>query len=218
MAAEAEHVRPRGQPQVLELGEPAEAQACGDVAAGVVADGQVGEPVGRGEAAVEGAGAFGGLGGVLGHVASDLGVGHVAVGGDRADVELAAPRQRAGREPRRGGRGDADGAGRLVDGGGEQAIPCPSCAVADEDRPFSPRWGVTGPNNGAVSVTKTHGWSATRGGNALAASQPGAVDLGAGRAAGGAAGLQAMEKGRTPPGSWTVVYGGSVRRSILSPD
>ena len=42
------------------------------------------------------------------------------MGGDRADVELAAPRERAGRELRRGGSLDADGAGGLVDGVGEQ--------------------------------------------------------------------------------------------------
>ena len=41
VAAEAEHVRPGGQPQVGELGQPAEAEAFGDVAAGVVADGQL---------------------------------------------------------------------------------------------------------------------------------------------------------------------------------
>ena len=103
VAAEAEHVRPGGQPQVVELGELAEAEACGDVAAGVVADGQVGQLVGRGDAAVEGAGAFGGLGGVLGDVAGDLGVGQVPGGGDRADVELAAPGQRPGGERWRGG-------------------------------------------------------------------------------------------------------------------
>jgi hypothetical protein len=68
------------------------------VAAGVIADGQVSDPVGGGEAAVERAGAFGGLGGVLGHVRGDLGVRHVAVGGDRANVELAAPRQDASRD------------------------------------------------------------------------------------------------------------------------
>jgi hypothetical protein len=113
-------MRPCGQPQVLELGKLAEAEAYGDVAAGVVTDGQVGEPVGGGQTAVEGAGAFGGLGGVLGQVRGDLGVGHVAGGGDQADVELAAARQGAGRESRRGGSRDADGAGGLVDGGGEQ--------------------------------------------------------------------------------------------------
>ena len=78
MAAEAEHVRPRGEAQVAELGELREAQAFGDVAAGVAAYRQVSEPVGGGEAAVEGAGAFGGLGRVLGHVTSDLGLGHLA--------------------------------------------------------------------------------------------------------------------------------------------
>ena len=72
MAAEAEHVRPGGQAQVLESGKLGQAEAFGDVAAGVVADGQVGELVGRGDAVVEGAGAFGGLGGVLGDVGGDL--------------------------------------------------------------------------------------------------------------------------------------------------
>jgi hypothetical protein len=90
------------------------------VAAGVLTDGQVGDPVGMGEAAVQSAGTFGGLGGVFGHVARDLGVGHVAAAGDRADVELATPSQRASQEPRRGGFRDADGAGGLVDGVGEQ--------------------------------------------------------------------------------------------------
>ena len=47
VAAEAEHVRPGGQPQVGELGEPAEAEAFGDVAAGVVPDGQLVQAVGR---------------------------------------------------------------------------------------------------------------------------------------------------------------------------
>jgi hypothetical protein len=56
VAAEAEHVRPRGQPQLLELGELAEAEACGDVAAGVFADWQVGEP-GSGEGPGTGPGA-----------------------------------------------------------------------------------------------------------------------------------------------------------------
>jgi hypothetical protein len=44
----------------------------------------------------------------------------VAAGGDRPYVELAAPRQGAGRESRRGGSRDADGTGGLIDGGGEQ--------------------------------------------------------------------------------------------------
>src|SRR5262245_12152414 len=56
VAAEAEHVRPRDQPQVFESGEFAQAQAGGDEAAGVFADGQLGELVGGGDAAVEGAG------------------------------------------------------------------------------------------------------------------------------------------------------------------
>jgi hypothetical protein len=118
---EAEHVRPCGQPQVLELGELAEPKTRGDVAAGMVADGQVGEPIGRGDAAVQGAGAFGGLGCVLGQVPGDLGVGYVAVGADGPGVELTAPCERAGEAPRSGRSRDADGAGGLVDGGGERA-------------------------------------------------------------------------------------------------
>ncbi len=78
------------------------AEAFGDVAARVLADGQVGQPVGRGDAAVEGAGAFGGLGRVLGHVASDLSVGQPPVGGNGPDVAFAAPRQRAGCKTRSG--------------------------------------------------------------------------------------------------------------------
>jgi hypothetical protein len=46
-------VCPGGQPQVLELRELGQAQACGDVAAGVVADRQVGQPIGRGDAAIQ---------------------------------------------------------------------------------------------------------------------------------------------------------------------
>jgi hypothetical protein len=103
----------------FELGELAEAETFGDVAARVLAYGKVGNPVGRGDAAIEGARAFGGSGGVFGHVARDRGVSDVAGGGNRADIELAAPRQRAGWEARGGGRPHVDGAGGLVDGGGE---------------------------------------------------------------------------------------------------
>ena len=103
----------------LELGELAEPQAFGDETAGVVADGQFGEPVGRGEAAVEGAGAFGGLGGVLGDVARDLGIGQLPGGGDRPDVVLRPQARVAGRQSRAAGV-DADSAGGLVDGGGQQ--------------------------------------------------------------------------------------------------
>ena len=64
-------------------------------------------------------------------------------------------------------------------------------------RPFFSRRAWTGPNDGAVRVTNTHGWSATVAGMPLPPVEPGAdelvgvgaVDLGAGRAAGGAAGL-----------------------------
>src|ERR1019366_6965806 len=43
VAAEAAHVCPGGQPELFELGELAEAQAFGDEAARMLADGQVGE-------------------------------------------------------------------------------------------------------------------------------------------------------------------------------
>ena len=94
VTAEAEHVRPGGQAQVFESGEFAEAQACGDEAAGVLADGQLGQPVGGGDAAVEGAGAFGGLGGVLGDVGGDPGIGEFPGGGDRAGCRARRPQAR----------------------------------------------------------------------------------------------------------------------------
>jgi hypothetical protein len=93
VAAEAEHVCPGRQSQVGELGEPAEAQAFGDVAAGVVPDGQLVQAVGGRDMAVESAGALGGLRGVLGDVTGDLGVGQFPGRRDRPDVELAAPRE-----------------------------------------------------------------------------------------------------------------------------
>ena len=142
MAAEAKHVRPGGQAQVLELGKLAETEACGDAMASVVADGQVGEPVGGSDAAVERPGAFSGIGSVLGHVASDLGVGHVAAGGHRADIELPSPGQRAGREIRCGGSRDADGADGLAYGGGKQSESGPG------KRGVSRAGGAVGPDDG----------------------------------------------------------------------
>jgi hypothetical protein len=56
----------------------AELDTGGDEAPGVIGDGQRVEAVGGGYAAVEGSGAFGGLGGVLGEVGGDLGVGQLA--------------------------------------------------------------------------------------------------------------------------------------------
>jgi len=120
VAAEAEHVRPGDQSQVGELGKPAEAQAFGDVAAGVVADGQVGEPVGGGDAAVESAGAFGCFGGVLRDITGDLGVGQVSGGGDRTRVMFPAPGQDPGDHSRSGRGYEAHGADGLADGGGEE--------------------------------------------------------------------------------------------------
>ena len=86
----------------------------------MVPDGKVSQLVGGGDAAVEGAGAFGGFGGVLGDVGGDLAVGQFSGGGDRARVEFTSPGQRPGREARGGRDIQVDSAGCLVDGGGEQ--------------------------------------------------------------------------------------------------
>ena len=119
MATEAEHVRPGGQSQVFQFGELAETEALGDMAAGVVADRSLGQSVGRSDPAVQSAGAFGGLGRVLGDVASDLGIGQFSGRGDGSRVEFPAPGQGARREPWPTRCCDVDGAGGLVDGGGE---------------------------------------------------------------------------------------------------
>src|SRR5712691_2864722 len=111
MAAEAEHVRPGGEAQMVEFGESAQAQALGDVAAGVVGDGEVGELVGGGDAPVEGAGAFGGLGGVLGDVGGDLAVSEFSGDGDGPGVMLAAPGQGPGGQSGGGWCLELDGGG-----------------------------------------------------------------------------------------------------------
>ena len=104
VAAEAEHVRPGGQPQVLQLGElPRRRHSAmsrrawsrmgrsARSSAGLMRRSRV--PV-----------AFGGLGGVLGDVARRPRWSvRSPVGGDRAGVELAAPGAACGRA-RRGGR------------------------------------------------------------------------------------------------------------------
>jgi hypothetical protein len=119
MAAEAEHVRPCGQAQAAESGKLAQADALGDEASGMLADREVVELVGGCDAAVESAGAFGGLGGVLGHVGGDLRVAQVSGRADGPDVVLASPGQDAAGQA--GGRRsfDVDGSGGLGDGGGE---------------------------------------------------------------------------------------------------
>jgi hypothetical protein len=119
VAAEAEHVRPGREPQPFQARELAEAEAFGDEAAGVVPDGKVGQLVGGGDAAVGGAGAFGGFGGVLGDLGGDSAIGQFSGGGDRAGVEFTSPGQGPGREARGGRDIQVDGAGGLVDGGGE---------------------------------------------------------------------------------------------------
>src|ERR1019366_3537786 len=85
----------------------------------VLADGKIGQPVGGSDPAVQGAGAFGGLGGVLGYIGGDLGVGQVSGGGDRPDVVFATPVQGAGRRAGSGRGFQVDGAGGLDDGAGE---------------------------------------------------------------------------------------------------
>jgi len=82
--------------------------------------GKVSQPVGEGDAAAEGAGAFGGFGRVLGDVGGDSAVGQFPGSGDRAGVEFTSPGQRPGRKARGGRDIQVDGAGGLVDGGGEQ--------------------------------------------------------------------------------------------------
>ena len=87
----------------------------------MLADGQLGELVDGGDAPVESASALGGLGGVLGHVGGDPGIGEFPTGGDGPGVVLPAPAQRADGQPR-GSRGvEMDGVGGLGDGSGEQA-------------------------------------------------------------------------------------------------
>ena len=125
MAAEAEHVRPGGQSQVGEWWELAEAEAFGDVAAGVVPDGQFVQTVGGCDAPVEGAGALGRLRGVLGHVSGHRGVGQLPGRRDRPDVELTTPGEGPGRDAWCGGSPHPDGTGGLADGVGQQAEGSP---------------------------------------------------------------------------------------------
>src|ERR1022692_366292 len=122
---ESEHVRPRGEAQVCKFGELTQAQALGDQAAGVSGDGQGCEAVGGSDAPVEGAGALSRLGGVLGNVPGDLGIGEFPAGGDGPDVVLAAPGESPGREARGGRRADTDVAERLSDGVVEQVCGGP---------------------------------------------------------------------------------------------
>src|SRR5262245_32072372 len=86
----------------------------------MLANRKVGQPVCRGDSAIEGAGAFGGFGCVLGDVGGDSAVGQFPRGGDRAGVEFTSPCQRPGREARGGRDIQVDGAGDLVDCVGEQ--------------------------------------------------------------------------------------------------
>src|SRR5262249_15739941 len=106
--AESEHVRPSRQAQVFQSGKRTEAEAFGDEAAGVRTDRQRVELVGRGDAAVQGAGAFGGLGGVLGD-------GPGTVVSVRSPAVVVWPVARSGEDARvRADRPDAAGAWRLT--------------------------------------------------------------------------------------------------------
>ena len=98
MTGEAEHVRPGSQAQAAEAGKllsrrhsAMRRRACSRI-------GKIGELVGGSNPAVQGAGAFGGLGGVLGDIRRDLAVGQVSGRGDRPDVVFATPVQGAGRQ------------------------------------------------------------------------------------------------------------------------
>ena len=61
---------PLGEPEIGQLLQDTKAEALGDEASGVVTDGQSGQIVEEVDAPVQGADTFGGLGGVLGDVAS----------------------------------------------------------------------------------------------------------------------------------------------------
>ena len=87
----------------------------------MLADGQLGELVGGGYAAVESAGAFGGLGGVLGDVGGDPAVGEFPGGGDGPGVVFTSPVQRAGGQPRSGRCFEVDGVRGLGYGRGQQS-------------------------------------------------------------------------------------------------
>jgi len=89
VAPESEHVRPLSKPQRLEVGKLTQAQASADQSTRMLADGKRGELIGRRDPPVNGARAFGSLGGVLGDVSGDLGIRQLAGGGDDADVVLA---------------------------------------------------------------------------------------------------------------------------------
>ena len=91
------------------------------MAAGVIPDGQLVQVVGGRDATVEGAGALGGLRGVLGDVTSHRGVGQLPGRRDRPDVELAAPGEGDGGDAPGGGSLHPDGAGGLADGVGQEA-------------------------------------------------------------------------------------------------
>lgn len=119
VAPESEHVCRGGQAEVGEFGELAEADAFSDQPPCVAGYGQSRQTIVRREAPVQRAGAFGCLGGVLGDVGSDLGVGEFAAGGDRADVVLGAPSECAGWVGRCGRGGDAGCLERSGDGGAE---------------------------------------------------------------------------------------------------
>jgi hypothetical protein len=166
VAAETEHVRPGREPQPFQARELAEAEAFGDEAAGVVPDGKVSQPVGGGDAAVEGAGAFGGFGRVLGDVGGDLAVGQLSGGGDRAGVEFTSPGQRPGREARGGRDIQVDGAGGLVDGGGEQYKGRPSGRavvgpVGPSSRMMAWKWTTPRRWYSATLAYETRTWAAS---------------------------------------------------------
>jgi hypothetical protein len=125
VAAEAEHVRPGAKAQVFERRHPAQTQAFGDEAASMISDWQICKPVGRGDPAIQGAGAFGGLGGVLGDVGSDPRVREIPSRGDGSDVVFTAEVHSARRQSGHGLEVKMDGARGVGDGHGEYVERCP---------------------------------------------------------------------------------------------
>lgn len=144
VTAEAEHVRPGPEPPVRVQG--VEVLAGLDESACVVGDLVAVEFGEFADAAVEGAGVLGGLGGVLGDVGGDSlfgDVGAVTEGLDRADVELGAPPEGPGGLVVGGGHGDR---GVGVRGGGLDR-------VGEQAGGGPGRGGVSGPSGPSRRIT-----------------------------------------------------------------
>ncbi len=91
----------------------------------MVADRQAGQVLGGADSLVEGAGAFGRFGGVLGDVAGDGLVGQLTGEGDRTGIDLGAPAQHPGQFPGQLGDGDRHRLGGALDSTGEHVAGGP---------------------------------------------------------------------------------------------